>query len=164
MQKYLKWKKGIFSNTYDIYSEGKLIGKLKDKLFSQKAYGELNGKSYTFITKGFFKEQTEIRDSIDNSVIGSITYSSWKTKATLLIHNKKVSWKYDNMWNSKWSIFDSEDNKIKYSGSSLKGKIDANTDDELLILSGLFVVDYFWQKTIILVVVIFIPVWASIAH
>ena len=164
MQTNLKWKKGIFSSTYNIYSQGQFIGKLKNSSFSQIAEGEINGKKYTFITKGFFNQQTEIHDTINNRVIGNITYNGWMTKATLSILDKKINWKYDNLWNTKWSIFDSEGIKIKYSGSSLKGQIESNTDDDLLLLTGLFVINYYWQITIIIIFVAFIPIWTSVLN
>lgn len=159
MQTNLKWKKGIFSNTYRIYSQNQIIGKLKSNSFSQITKGELNGKKYTFTTKGFFKQQTEIRDSINNKVIGNITYNGWMTKATLSILDKKINWKYDNLWNTKWSIFDSNGIEIKYSGSSSKGEINSNTDDDLLLLSGLFITNYYWQIAIIIIIAASIPIW-----
>ena len=42
MKTILTWKKGIFANTYNIYSDGKLIGKMKNNCFSQSDDGELN--------------------------------------------------------------------------------------------------------------------------
>ena len=46
-------------------------------------------------------------------------------KATLSVLGKRISWKYDNMWNSKWSIFDNDGINIKYTGSSKSGKIES---------------------------------------
>ena len=158
MNTNLKWKKSLFSSTYSIYSNDQLIGKLKDKSFSQTAYGELNGKKYIFKTKGFFKQHTEIFDNKDNKLIGEITYNNWMTKASLLVNNKKTNWKYDNLWNTKWSIFDSEGIEIKYTGSSTSGQIDSNSDDSLLLLSGLFVTNYYWQVTIAVLIAVFIPI------
>ena len=163
MQTNLKWKKEFFSGTYNIYSKEQFIGKLKNSSFSQKAEGEINGKKYTFRTKGFFNQHTEIRDAIDNKVIGNITYNGWMTKATLSILDKKITWKYDNLWNTKWSIFDSESIEIKYSGSSSSGQINSNTDDELLILSGLFVTNYYWQITLVIFISL-IPIWTTILN
>lgn len=77
MQTKLTWRKNYFSNLYSIYSNGQQIGKLKDKTFSQIANGELNGKEYTFKTKGFFKQHTEIIDNSENKVIGEIIYNNW---------------------------------------------------------------------------------------
>jgi hypothetical protein len=164
MQTNLKWDKGTFSNTYNIYSQDQVIGKLRNSSFSQIAEGELNGKKYTFITKGFFNQQTEIRDAIDNKLVGNITYNGWMTKATLSILDKKINWKYDNLWNTKWSIFDSNGIEIKYSGSSSKGQINSNTNDDLLILSGLFVTNYYWQITIVLIIVASITIWTTVLN
>jgi hypothetical protein len=162
MKTRLNWKKEIFTSTYSIYSNNQLIGKLKDKTFSQSASGELNGRKYIFRTKGLFKQHTEILDEAENRVIGEINYNTRMTKASLYINNKEASWKYDNMRNTKWRIFDTEGIEIKYTGTSRKGQIDANTDDELLLLCGLFVTNYYWQWTIIFLVAVFIPIWVSV--
>ena len=162
MKTRLHWEKGIFSSTYSIYSDKHLIGKLKDRTFAQAASGELNGREYIFRTKGLFKQHTEILDKAENRVMGEINYNSWMTKASISINNKVASWKYDNMWSTKWRIFDSEGMEIKYTGSSRKGQIDANTDDPLLLLSGLFVTNYYWQMTLIVLVAVFVPIWTSV--
>lgn len=158
----LRWEKKFFSNTYNIYSNNRKIGNFKDKMFSQNAFGELNGKKYTYNTAGIFKQRTEIIDNIENKVIGKITYNNWMTKASITINNKTSYWKYDNIWNTKWSITDLEGIKIEYSGSSSKGKIISNTDDELLLLSGLFVTNYYWQITMALLIIVFVPIWSNL--
>ena len=161
MQTKLRWKKHLFSNLYTIYSDGQQIGILKDKTFSQTANGQLNGKAYTFKTNDFFNQRTVIINSLENKVIGVITYNNWMTKALILANNETIYWQYDNLWNTKWSIFSSEGSIIKYSGSSTSGQIDSNIDDELLLLSGLFVVNYYWQMTIAVLVAVFVPVWLT---
>ena len=125
-------------------------------------YIRLNGKKYTFKTKGFFKQHTEIIDSSVNKVIGEITYNNLMTKATIVVDNKKINWKYDNLWNTKWSIYNSEGVNIKYSGSSTSGQINSNIDDALLLLSGLFVTNYYWQTTVAVLVVVFVPIWITV--
>ncbi|HAN76911.1 MAG TPA: hypothetical protein DCQ31_03615 [Bacteroidales bacterium] len=67
-----------------------------------------------------------------------------------------------NFENTAWSLFNSEGMLINYSGSSAKGQIDSNIDDGLLLLSGLFVTNYFWQMTIATLMAVFIPIWTSI--
>jgi hypothetical protein len=161
MNNNLKWKKSLFSNTCDIYSNGQLVGNLKDKTFSNSAEGELNGVKYRFKTLGIFRQNTEIIDGENNKVIGEITYSNWMRKATLKIQDKKVVWKYDNSWNTRWSVTDSSGIIIKYRSSTTSGEIDTNTDDSLLLLSGLFVSNYFRQVALTVIIVIFIPIFAS---
>jgi hypothetical protein len=164
MNTILTWKKGIFANTYNIYSDGKLIGKMKNNCFSQSDDGELNGMKYTFKTKGFFKHHTQIHDNQTNNIIGEITYNNWMTKATISIQNKKTYWKYENIWNTRWSIFNSEGIQINYSGSSTSGKIESNAEDDLLLLSGLFVTNYYWQMSIAILIVVFVPIWTTILN
>lgn len=164
MQTNIRWEKDFFSNLYNIYSNSQQIGKLKNKPFSQTASGELNGKEYIFKTKGFLQQRTEIIDSIEDKVVGEITYNNWMTKATITVANKTIGWKYDNFWNTKWSIFSSEGINIKYSGSSTNGQIDSNIDDALLLLCGLFVTNYYWQMTVAVFIAVFVPIYTTILN
>ena len=159
MQNKFSWKKGLFSSLYKIYSNGQQIGILKDKMFSQTSNGEINGEKYTFKTKGIFKQHTEIIDNQEEKVIGQISYNNWMTKATISIFDKTFIWKYENIWNTKWSVIDSEGNSINYTGDSTSGKIESTLEDDLLLLTGLFVTNYFWQITIVIIFIIFIPMW-----
>ncbi|SHF01134.1 hypothetical protein SAMN05444274_103242 [Mariniphaga anaerophila] len=158
----LTWKKALFSSTYSIYSNEKIVGALTGKYFAQTASGELNGKKYTFRTKGILKQETEIFDSRENKVVGRILYGNWMSNATLELPDKSVSWAYDNLWNTKWHVVDAEGTKIKYGGTSTSGEIESNTDDALLLLSGLFVTNYFWQMAIGIMIVAFLPIWISV--
>jgi hypothetical protein len=162
METKLDWKKGIFKETFEIYSNGVLVGILKENIWKQIAYGELNGKKVIFKTRGFFKQETQIIDTNTNNSVGKITYNSWMTKATIEYTNRVANWKYDNAWNTKWSISNSEGVQIRYQGSSSKGTIEHQTQDDELILSGLFVTNYYWQISIAVIIAVFIPIFTSI--
>jgi len=164
MNTNLKWEKSFLSSVYRIFSNGRLIGNLDLRAFSNTDIGILNGEKYFFRARGFLSRYTEIVDAKDYNVIGKIIYSSWRSKATLTTLNNTANWKYDNMWHSRWSISSSSGNEIKYAGSSSRGKIDSNTDDALLLLSGLFVTNYYRQTSVAVVVAIFIPILASMHH
>jgi len=163
MKTQLNWRKGFFKNTYEIYLENKKIGELKDKCWSQSAFGELNGKRYKFKTKGFLKQETQIIDIESNSIVGKITYNSWRTKAKIEYSGKEYDWKYNNTWNTKWSILYSQEIQVDYQGSSSKGKIEVNNQNELLILSGLFITNYYWQIMVAIMIAIFIPILTTIS-
>lgn len=158
------WKKGIFSNTYEIYSEGNLVGNLYEKTFSKISTGILNHKNYTFKTNGVLKQNTDIFDNTENKQIGKIEYNNWMTKATITINNKTIFWKYDNIWNTKWSLYDLDGNKINFAGSMSKGKIETDLVDEAILLSGLFVSNYYWQMTIVVLVIALMPIWINIIN
>jgi hypothetical protein len=160
--KNLKWKKGVFSGKYSIYGNSSQIGELKDNMFSKKARGQLNSKSFTFRTTGFFQQRTQIYDDSNNEMVGEISYNNWMTKATLTTYDKVTNWKYNNAWNTKWSLSGQDGTKVRYAGASNKGTIESNTDDELLLLSGLYVTNYYWQMTLVILFAVFIPLWSAL--
>jgi hypothetical protein len=157
----LNWKKGFFSQTYNIYSSNLVIGMLKNKTWSSSAEGEINGRKYLFKTQGFFKQSTQIIDIENGAVVGNITYNSWMTKAMIENLGIIAFWKYDNFWNTKWSIVGQDGTEIYYEGSSTKGQIIFEKQNDLLALTGLFVTNYYWQMTIVILIAVFIPIWTS---
>jgi len=44
-----------------------------------------------------------------------------------------LQWKYDNRWNTRWSISDSGGVLMKCQGNSSRGTIEIENDDDLLI-------------------------------
>ena len=158
MKANLTWTKGIFSSLCQVYSNDILNGKLVDKPFSRTTKGIINGKEYHFRNSGFLKQTTEIVDSSNNKVVGGIEYNSWRSKATVSLNGRKYRWKYDNVWNTQWSLSDANGVSVKYNSSTTKGYIDTNTDDNLLIISGLFVKNYYLQAAfIVILVAVIIP-------
>lgn len=153
MKTILSWRKGFFTSNYEIFSAGQPIGLLKEKSFQQKAEGNLNGRIVTFKTSGFFKQETEITDTSLQKVIGKITFNSWKTKAEIELEGKKLVWQYDNAWNSKWSISDSTGTLARFITNSKGGDIEAVSFDEILILTGLYITNYFQQSTVLVVLI-----------
>ena len=63
MKTLYNWKKGIFSSTYEIYTNNQLVGSLNDKAFGKTSNGIINNQKYIFQTTGFFKPQTNIIDA-----------------------------------------------------------------------------------------------------
>jgi hypothetical protein len=158
MKMNLTWSKGLFSSLYQIYSNGKQLGNLTDKPFSRTTKGMFNGKEYLFRNSGFFKQHTEIVDCVDNKVIGGIEYNSWRSKATITVNGSKFYWKYDNLWNTQWSLSDTEGVSVRFVSSTTKGQIDADTDDGLLVLSGLFIKNFYLQTAfIVILIAVIIP-------
>ncbi|NOU60167.1 hypothetical protein [Marinifilum caeruleilacunae] len=158
--KTLHWKKGLFSCTYKIYSGNEQIGSLCNRSFSKNSEAEMNGKKYTFRTKGFFKQSTEVYTE-SGELVGEIQYNSWMTKAQISLNSKYYYWKYNTMWNTKWIMEGEDQTQIKSCTNSFSGDIDTNTDNELAILSGLYVTNYYMQMTVAVMVAVFIPIFTS---
>ena len=139
-----------------------MIGKLKENIWSNTATGELNGNLISFRPKGFTKQKTLIIDTVKNELLGEIDFNAFMTKATIRMGDKVFKWKYDNWLNTKWSIHDSEETLVHYSGSSLKGKISASTGDNLLTLTGLYLINYYWQTVAVVLVAALLPIYLAI--
>lgn len=142
-----QWKKGFFSDTYKVFSEDTLLFTLKENPFTQKALAIINGHKYGFQTKGILKHNTGIIDKVEDKVIGNITYNTWKSKAEITLNNQIYTWQYDNVWCTKWSLLENDKVIIKGANSTAKGKIESNSDNDLLLLTALFVHSYFVQMS-----------------
>jgi hypothetical protein len=158
MKTTLLWKKGFFKKTYEIYSNDSQVGKLVENTSGSSAEGDINNKKYQFKTQGLFKQKTQIIDPESNSVIGTIVYNTFMTRATIEYLGQIAYWKYDNIWNTKSSITDNLGNQISFHGSSSNGKLEFDQPNDLLVLTGLYVTNYYWQMTVITSIIIFIPI------
>jgi len=147
MQIHFTWKTKFFSREYEIYLYGKPAGKLNKQGWSRKSCGELNGRKIAFEVKRLFKPVTDIIDLADNTVIGSIILFPWKRKSIVKYQEKEYLWQFDNFWNTRWSIADQKGIQIRYHSKMLKGTIDSYTRDEVLILTGFFLRNYFIQRS-----------------
>ncbi len=161
MQLNLKWEKKIISNLYLIYQNDKLIGNINKDIFSLKYNGELNGRSFLFIRKGFLNQQVLIIEQSNQRIVGEISLGSWLTKASILINNNTYNWKCKNFWSAKWSISDFKETQIQYSKSLSKGEIYSNTNNELLLLSGLYIAIYYRQQSLLIILIALIPLWIT---
>lgn len=139
MEAHYIWKTKLFSSKYEIFRNETPVGEFTDKTWSRTAIGELNNRKITFVTKGFFKNDTRIINSSDDSEIGNIRYNTWKTKATILLGNKEYSFAFDNLFHTKWIVSNENGPLIKYQSGYSNHSIDAYTDDDVLILTGLFI-------------------------
>ena len=164
MKMQLHWKRGALSSTYQILSKGQSIGQLQDNSFKRYSDGEIRKKKYRFHTEGLFKQHTKIIDQESSQVIGSIQYNSWMSKAEIKIHERSYHWKYDNAWQTKWSISDEKGVLLNFAGGMRKGSIEGKDPDDLHVLTGLFVTNYYTQVGITVLVAVFIPVWVSVIN
>ena len=158
----LSWKKDFFGSMTKIYSGAQQIGYLSENSWSQKGSGFLNDSQYQFNNIGVFNPYTQIIDVKAGKEVGKITYNGMRTKATILYRGKVYDMKYNNIWNTKWMIFDRKGLRMDYQGSSTKGTVYGNGDDALLTLAGLFISGYYRQTTIAIMVAVFVPIYVTL--
>lgn len=146
METHYTWRTRFFRRGFEIYQNDNVVGEVKNKSFERRTSGELNGRKLMFETKGFFRQEHRIIDQKDDKEIVQIVFNIWKTKTTIKYDNKDYLWQYDNFWNTKWSISNENGVLIRYQSSFSSGEITSYTGDEVLILAGLFIKDYFKQR------------------
>jgi hypothetical protein len=147
METQYTWKTKMFSRKFEIYRYENHIGELKKREWSGKYAGEMNGKKFVFKIKGFFKKETSIINASDDSVIGTIDFTFWKTKSTVTYQNKEYKWQFDNFVRNKWSLSNENGFLVRYHSQAFKGTIDSYTEDEVLILTGFFIRNYLKQRS-----------------
>jgi hypothetical protein len=157
----IHWKKKFFSTCTNIYSGERIIGKLSENSWKQTADGECYNKRYRFKTSGIFKQKTTVYELNGNREIGKITYNSMMSKAEIHYPDQIYHWKYDNLWQTRWSLTDDSGNKMEFHGRTHTGFIRLENEDALLILTGLFITNYYQQMLVVIMAAIFIPILAS---
>lgn len=165
MKTTLSWKRGVLSSTCRIFSGEACIGELANYTFKQTAEGVIRNKRYFFRTKGLFKQKTQIIDGASDQVIANISYNSMMSKATIEFKDRTINWKYDTGWQTKWSLYTNQGILMKFASRNMnKGTIEYEDEDDLLVLTGMFVTNYYQQAMIAIMVAVFIPIWVSVIN
>jgi hypothetical protein len=159
----VRWNKGFFKSRYELFLNGILAGGLKNKSWTNASEADLNGKEYLFKTSGFFRQTTQIIDLLTNTQTGLISYNAWGSRAKIEFADRVVEFKFTNTWNTKWTLSDKNGVLINYRGSDSKGEIETETQDEMLILAGLFIKNHYSQSAAMIFVVL-IPIFAAASH
>lgn len=159
----IHWKRKFFSTSTNIYSGERIIGKLCENSWKQTADGECNNRHFRFKTSGVFKQVTKVYDLDEDMEIGKITYNSMMNKAEIHYPDRIIHWKYDNSWQSKWSLTDGRGKRMEFHGRTHTGFIRLEEEDELLILTGLFITNYYQQMLVVILAAVFIPILATIS-
>lgn len=151
------WTKGLFDSNYQLFTNGKISGSLLFDTWKNEAKGMGLTGSYFFKTEGFLKPITNIIND-KNELIGTITYGSWQTKATITMTSGEVfGWSFTGSWLNSWGITDFKDKNISYHSQSSKGIINSSTTDESMLLIGIFIREFYARILIFCIALLIIP-------
>lgn len=146
METHFTWKAKFFTNSYEIFQYDNVIGRLKRAGWKRISDGELHGRKVQFQNKGFFNQEFLITDPVNNSPLGNIIFNTWRTKASITLQDKVYNFQFENLFHSKWSITNQNGNLVRYDARIKHGVIISYTDNEMLILTGLYIRDYLKQR------------------
>jgi len=164
MRTTLDWKKGLFRSIYKIYADSVLVGYLNEKTWTESSHGELHGERFKFRTKGFLHQQTGVFNNENNAPIGKITYNSWMTKAKIEYSDKIYYWKFDNFWSTSWGLYNDEGLQVQYNRSLSEGRIEYDLENNFLVITGLYINNYYWQTSVVILMTVFLPLWLVIVN
>lgn len=159
MEKQLHWIKEAFSRDVVIMAGEQVIGGMHRDLLAWDVDAYLNDAAILFDVKGFLVHSVNVHDKKDNNrIIGQIDFD-WLHSATLtLATGETYVWKRDNFLMWDWSILEADgegtgDEIIHYDRTQAlivdEGHIELLKESpytEILILTGLFVRNYFLRK------------------
>lgn len=157
MSNFLTWNKGFFDSNYQLFSNGKICGSMLFDSWKNDAKGMGLNSSYFFKTENFFNPITQIIND-KNEIIGTITYGSWQTKASIkMIDGEVFGWSFTSSWLNSWMITDFKEKKISYHAKSAHGTIDYATTDEVVLLTGIFIREFYARILIICLLLFIVP-------
>lgn len=143
MEQQLNWTKGLFESSYQIFEHGNIKHTLFFNSWQNEARAIGQESTYFFKSNGLFNPTTQLFDD-KNNFIGTISYDSWHTKAILALTNgDQYTWNFTNSWYSKWTITDLKDKRVSFDADLSTGTILANTNDEVMLLAGLYIREHY---------------------
>jgi hypothetical protein len=119
---------------------------------------------YLFRTRGLFKPKTKISDSSSNQEVAIITYNALMNKGFIKYKERTITWRFENIWATRWGLYEGDHLLVQYRGRSVMGNIITEEEDDLLILTGLFINNFYRQQSIAILIAVLIPIWATLMN
>jgi len=156
MEQVLSWRKGLFDSNYQVINNGLLRFSMNFSSWKNSAIATTQSGIYLLKSEGFSKPETKIVDNT-NTVLAVITYDWLGFKARIVFSSGETfDWSYQNSWLSRWSLNNHQDKQILYNASTGNGLIHTNVDDDMLVLCGLFIREYYSRILFGFIIVIII--------
>jgi len=152
MAKFINWKRNWLNGNLQLFVDGIQKGALTFEMWRSNAYTLFEDKDYAFENKGFWQSTTTVTDRKTNEPVAIINYDSWKSKAIISLKSGgQYEWKATSSWRSQWSVSNHEGTNIYYQASGNTGAISTDIDNELLIISGLFIKQIYNKKAAVII-------------
>lgn len=144
MEKTVTWTKGVFDSSYQIFCDGQICGNLIFNTWNNHAIGIMSQTNYQFKCKSYTDTTVTIYGD-NHAELGSIKMNIWQMRAVISLPGQiPLSWNYSNGWLNQWSISNHQNTQIHYKSSSGSGMVAGqNLNDELALLAGLYIREFF---------------------
>ena len=162
MESHITWKKKWFGNVHEIFNNGKHVGNITSKAFSYNSYALYEEHRIKFQTNGFLKQKTDIINEDTNTILGTITYNTLKSKGLINLESEQLEWRSVVWTNSRWEILRGNEIIISSNNRMLDGSIVSIEDNPVKILIGLYISEFFNRSNIIAIMAIFIVFIAAL--
>ena len=149
MNKNLNWLKDTFDSKYQVFDKGILTFALNFSSFKNSAIATTQDGIFLFKSLGVSKPESHILNN-KNEVLAVITFQWLELKANIEFRGgEKYLFRFQKTWLTEWTINNGTDKQIFYKSKSGSGLVNSNVDDEILILIGLYVKEYFSRLIIL---------------
>ncbi|QIL41265.1 hypothetical protein G7074_19565 [Pedobacter sp. HDW13] len=156
MEQVLYWRKGLFDSNYQVFYEQQLKFSMNFSSWQNSAIATTQSGIYLLKSEGFSKPETRILNN-QNETLATITYDWLGFKARVVFASgETLDWRYQNSWLSRWSLNNLKDKQILFSASAGNGNIHSNVNDDMLVLTGLFIREYYSRLLFGMIILIII--------
>lgn len=146
MEQFLTWTKGTFESNYQIFQEGQIKTSLVFDNWKNEARTLFSSTNLLFRANGIFDTTVQVLGD-DGNFLGNINFEMWQTRATITLKDgEQAAFAFAGSWYTQWSITDAKGTQISYQSNSNSGRIHANTDDQMLLIIGLFIREYYTRR------------------
>ncbi|GAB4031203.1 hypothetical protein [Spirosoma gilvum] len=162
MSQKLSWVKEAFSREVNLVQNGQVVGGLHRDLLARDVDAYLNNTRLRFDVTGFLFHSVNIHDlNADNQIIGRIEFRFGKRAELKLASGESYLWKRHNVLMREWEMIREtpdglpEKEIVSYDLTRrfFEEHGDINTDDtgttaatDVIILTGLFIRNYFQRR------------------
>lgn len=157
METQLHWYKKWYESQYQLFSENQQIGEISPVAFSSRTIACLNGEKYIFRPKGILLRKIDILDAGTLNQVGRIYFMGIGIKGVIILNSKETfQLRCENILTARWTISRNRKELIIYTGNHVRGKIQVDFPNQLLLAAGLYSSIFQWRKAALLIV-IFVP-------
>ncbi|UKT65772.1 hypothetical protein [Pedobacter mucosus] len=156
MEQVLNWRKGVFDSNYQVFDEALIKFSFNFSSLKNSAIATTQDGIYLLKSDGYFNPTTKIINN-KNEVLAIIHYDLLNFKAKVVFATGEIfDWSFQNSWLRRWSLNNNTDKQILYNSFTGSGIIHANVNDDVLILIGLFIKEYYTRAIFAFILIMFL--------